>query len=69
MRLHNDAPPGVQKDALQCLVLFGQDSIARLGQKIRPMMSECLVTGFLQSDGSVILAVPDKQVSNGLRLS
>ena len=52
--------------------LIGQQIIAVLNfpkKQIGPMMSECLVTGFLQSDGSVILAVPDKQVSNGLRLS
>ena len=38
-------------------------------KQIGPMMSECLVTGFVQEDGSVILSVPDKEVSNGLRLA
>ncbi len=37
-------------------------------KQIGPMMSECLVTGFYQSDGSVVLAVPDKSVSNGAQL-
>jgi tRNA-binding protein len=32
-------------------------------------MSECLVTGFIQDDGSVILAVPDKVSKNGARLA
>jgi hypothetical protein len=32
-------------------------------------MSECLVTGFTQDDGSIILAVPDKQAINGSRLA
>ena len=37
-------------------------------KQIGPFMSECLVTGFVQPDGSVVLAVPDKPVANGLRL-
>ena len=32
-------------------------------------MSECLVTGFIQNDGSVILCVPDKEAKNGTRLA
>ena len=39
------------------------------GKQIGPFMSECLVTGFVQKDGSVILAVPDADVDNGLRLA
>lgn len=38
-------------------------------KQIGPFMSECLVTGFVQDDGSVVLAVPDKPVANGLRLA
>jgi len=38
-------------------------------KQIGPMMSECLVTGFVQDDGSVILAVPDKPAKNGSRLA
>ena len=38
-------------------------------KQIGPFMSECLVTGFMQGDGSVVLASPDKPVANGLRLS
>ncbi|MEM6640340.1 MAG: tRNA-binding protein [Pseudomonadota bacterium] len=37
-------------------------------KQIGPMMSECLVTGFVQEDG-VVLAVPDKPVANGRRLA
>ena len=36
---------------------------------IGPFMSECLVTGFTQSDGSIILAVPQKGALNGSRLA
>lgn len=38
-------------------------------KQIGPMMSECLVTGFVKDDGSVVLAVPDQPVDNGLRLA
>ncbi len=38
-------------------------------KQIGPFMSECLVTGFVQPDGSVILAVPDKPAENGTRLA
>lgn len=38
-------------------------------KQIGPFISECLVTGFVQADGSVVLAVPDKTVANGLRLA
>ena len=38
-------------------------------KQIGPFMSECLVTGFVQDDGSVILAVPDIPAANGTRLA
>ena len=38
-------------------------------KQIGPFMSECLVTGFSQVDGSVVLAIPDMSVENGLRLA
>ena len=38
-------------------------------KQIGPFMSECLVTGFVQQDGAVILAVPDKPAINGQRLA
>lgn len=38
-------------------------------KQIGPFMSECLVTGFVTDNGSVVLAVPDKPVANGLRLA
>jgi len=38
-------------------------------KQIGPMMSECLVTGFTQPDGSIILAVPDKDAAKGSRLA
>lgn len=38
-------------------------------KQIGPFVSECLVTGFVQDDGVVVLAVPDRPVENGLRLA
>jgi tRNA-binding protein len=52
--------------------LLGKQVIAVINfppKQIGPFMSECLVTGFSQEDGSVVLAVPDKTTANGLKLS
>ncbi|MEN8199663.1 MAG: tRNA-binding protein [Thermodesulfobacteriota bacterium] len=38
-------------------------------KQIGPVISECLVTGFVQADGSVVLACPDRATANGLKLS
>ncbi len=38
-------------------------------KQIGPFMSECLVTGFVTTEGPVVLAVPDRPVENGLRLA
>jgi len=38
-------------------------------KQIGPFLSECLVTGFVQADGSVVLAVPDRPVADGSRLA
>lgn len=37
-------------------------------KQIGPFMSECLVTGFYDSNGEVVLALPDKKVVNGSKL-
>ncbi len=38
-------------------------------KQIGPVRSECLVTGFVQADGSVVLAQPERPVENGLKLA
>jgi tRNA-binding protein len=38
-------------------------------RRIANFDSEVLVTGFTEEDGSVILAVPDDEVENGLKLT
>jgi tRNA-binding protein len=59
-------------DLYQAEELVGKQVLAVTNfppKQIGPFMSECLVTGLVQDDGSVVLAVPDKPVTNGLRLA
>ena len=45
-----------------CVVNFPSKQIGHI-------QSQCLVTGFPQEDGAVVLIAPDQPVANGLRLS
>lgn len=38
-------------------------------KQIGPMRSECLITGFYQEDGAVVLAIPERPVPNGTKLA
>ena len=69
---------GIKKSSAQITHLYSKESL--LGKQIigvinfppkqiGPITSEFLVTGFVQDSGEVVLAVPDKQVANGLRLA
>lgn len=69
---------GLRKSSAQVTDLYEMDALVGrqvIGvvnfprKQIGPFMSECLVTGFVQGDGSVVLAVPDRPCPNGLRLS
>ena len=71
-------PVGVLRSSAQITDLYtaaelvGKQVLAVVNfppKQIGPFLSECLVTGFVQDDGSVVLAVPDKPVTNGLRLA
>jgi tRNA-binding protein len=37
-------------------------------KQIGPVLSECLVCGFYREDGSVVLAVPEREVPDGAKL-
>lgn len=37
-------------------------------KQIGPFMSQCLVTGFYDESGNVVLGVPDKKIENGKKL-
>lgn len=38
-------------------------------KQIGPFMSQFLLTGFVQNDGSVVIAKPERPVSNGAKLA
>ena len=78
--LHVDFGPdiGVLKSSAQITDLYhaeglvGQQVIGVVNfppKQIGPLQSQCLITGFPQADGTVVLVQPDRPVENGLRLA
>ena len=78
--LHVDFGPevGVLKSSAQITDLYtreelvGRQIVAVTNfppRQIGPIMSECLVTGFYQPDGAVVLAAPERPVPDGSRLA
>ena len=68
---------GIKKSSAQITVhyqpedLIGKqvEAVVNFPKKqIGPVMSECLVTGFYDPDGAVVLCVPDKAVPLGSKL-
>ena len=68
---------GIKKSSAQITVhyelnnLVGKQVLAVVNfppKQIGPIRSECLVTGFYDQAGDVVLAVPDKPVQNGAKL-
>ncbi len=69
---------GVRKSSAQITDLYSLEELVGKqiigivdfpAKKIGPFMSECLVTGFIQEDAGIVLAVPDKAANNGSRLA
>ncbi|MEM9603684.1 MAG: tRNA-binding protein [Pseudomonadota bacterium] len=69
---------GIRKSSAQITDLYipeelvGKQVLAVVNfppKQIGPLMSECLVTGFYNADGQVVLAVPDQPLQNGARLA
>ena len=69
---------GVKKASAQITALYTREEL--LGRQIigvvnfppkqiGPFRSEFLVTGFVQEDGSVVLARPERPVANGVKLA
>ncbi len=68
---------GVKKSSAQLTVhyrpedLVGRQVVAVVNfpkKQIGPVMSECLVTGFADAEGAVVLCVPEKEVPLGAKL-
>jgi tRNA-binding protein len=69
---------GVRKSSAQITVHYkAEELIGRLvvavvnfpPKQIGPLMSECLVTGFHDDSGAVVLCVPEREVPLGTRLA
>jgi len=59
-------------DLYQSEALIGKQIVAVVNfpaKQIGPFRSEFLLTGFVQDDGSVVIAVPERPVANGLKLA
>jgi tRNA-binding protein len=68
---------GVRKSSAQITALYTPEELTgRLvvgvvnfpKKQIGPVMSECLITGFHDANGDVVLCVPDRDVPLGTRL-
>lgn len=69
---------GIKKSSAQITDLYTKEELVGkqiMGvvnfppKQIGPFVSECLVTGFVQKDKSVVLAVPERELENGLKLA
>jgi len=78
VRVDFGADIGMRKSSAQITHLYSKESLKGkqiVGvvnfppKQIGPIRSEFLLTGFVLDTGEVVLAVPDKNVPNGLKLA
>ncbi len=69
---------GIKKTSAQITTLYtmeelvGKQCIGVVNfpvKQIGPVRSEFLLTGFHQEDGSVVMAIPERQIANGSKLA
>lgn len=69
---------GIKKSSAQITHHYSKESLLQKQvicvtnfppRQIADFMSEVLITGFVQPDSTVILAVPDQPVANGIKLA
>ncbi|WP_073060532.1 tRNA-binding protein [Fodinibius roseus] len=69
---------GIKKSSAQITDLYSKEDLINKmiiavvnfpPKQIGPIMSECLVTGFYDNNGNVVLAIPDKIIENGAKLA
>lgn len=68
---------GTKKSSAQITALYTREELVGRqvigvinfpAKQIGPFVSECLITGFANTDGDIVLAAPDKGVENGAKL-
>jgi len=68
---------GIKKSSAQITDLYTKENLINKQviavvnfppKQIGPFISECLVTGFANETGAIVLAVPDKKVPDGVKL-
>lgn len=68
---------GIRQSSAQITDLYSKDDLLNrqiIGvvnfpvKQIGPVRSECLITGFYNEDGAVVLAMPERPLENGAKL-
>lgn len=68
---------GIKQSSAQVTDLYSKDDLLNRqivgvinfpAKQIGPVRSECLITGFYNEDGAVVLAIPERPIGNGAKL-